>query len=653
MLLKFRGGLNSLPVTILLGLLIAAFAIFGVGPGILNGSNSVIATVGETDVPFVRYYNRVLQEAQQAQLQLQGANLPQDEIIRLLNIDQRILQQMIAEATVEEHMRELGLRATDDQIVEAIRDIDAFKLAGSLNATNIELALRNNNLDRQDLEDIISNGVAQDQLFGAMREVKPVPRTLANELYTYQAERRWATLVSFKASDIEEITPATDEELMASYEDSKTNYMTNELRSYNYLVVSPDAFLDQVEITEEDVQELYDERADDYITPERRNLQQVNFPSKEAADAFIESLTPETNFATRGAATSDFTETEINIGEQSARDLESDFNTEAAEAVFALEKDGISAPIEALGRWNVFKVLNITEGSTTPLETVRATLEVDAKREKAIDLIYDFMPDLEDALAAAATIQEAIDSPTIKERNLPLTVASVTNVDQRGLGRGDERLITQSDEFRINATIFNEEADVGRISDANDLDASNRDRGTFWTEVVSVTEPEQKPFEEVKANVRSAWEAQQKQTKAGELADAALERIKAGEDPEMVAAELGGTSLEAKNVSRTSDPNSLSGLADNIRNIIFELDLNSVETDRSSDGDGYVVVRVDTITPGQPASNADAVNTLYTSLQTQFENELFQQYQDYLRARYTIDVNDQLRRVQFRGEGPQ
>jgi peptidyl-prolyl cis-trans isomerase D len=226
-------------------------------------------------------------------------------------------------------------------------------------------------------------------------------------------------------------------------------------------------------------------------------------------------------------------------------------------------------------------------------------------------------------------------------------------VDQRGLGRGDERLITQSDEFRINATIFNEEADVGRISDANDLDASNRDRGTFWTEVVSVTEPEQKPFEEVKANVRSAWEAQQKQTKAGELADAALERIKAGEDPEMVAAELGGTSLEAKNVSRTSDPNSLSGLADNIRNIIFELDLNSVETDRSSDGDGYVVVRVDTITPGQPASNADAVNTLYTSLQTQFENELFQQYQDYLRARYTIDVNDQLRRVQFRGEGPQ
>ncbi|UTW54034.1 SurA N-terminal domain-containing protein [Kordiimonas sp. SCSIO 12610] len=653
MLLKFRGGLNSLPVTILLGLLIAAFAIFGVGPGILTGSNTVIATVGETDIPNVRYFSRVQQEAQQAQLQLQGANLPQDEIIRLLNIDQRVLQQMIAEATVEEHMRELGLRATDEQIVEAIRDVDAFKLAGSLSASNIELALQNNNLNRDDLEELLSKGVTQQQLFGAMRETKPISRVLANELYTYQAERRWATLITFKASDITEITPATDEQLMESYEATKTNYMTNELRTYNYLVVTPDLFLDQVEVTEDDILALYDERADEYVIPEKRTVQQVNFPSEEAAQAFIDSLTAETDFAARGAASSDFTEAEINLGEQSLRNLEVDFNDATAQAVFGLENDGITIPLEALGRWNVFKVTNITEGNTTPLESVREALETDAKREKAIDLVYDFMPDLEDALASAATIQEAINTPLIKERNLPLTVASVTGVDQRGLGRGGERLITQSDEFRINATIFNEEADIGRISDTNDLDASNRDRGAFWTEVVTVAEPEQKPFEEVKADVRSAWDAQQKQTKAGELADNAIERIKAGEDAETVAADLNGTSLEAKSVSRTNDPNSLSGLAANIRGMIFDLNLNAVETDRSADGDGYVVVRVDRINPGQPADNATAVNTLYSEIQDQFETEIFLQYERYLREKYTIDVNDQLRRIQFRNESAQ
>ncbi len=653
MLLKFRGGLNSLPVTILLGLLIAAFAIFGVGPGILTGSNTVIATVGETDIPFLRYLNRVQQEAQQAQLQLQGANLPQDEIIRLLNIDQRILQQMIAEATVEEHMRELGLRATDEQIVEAIRDVDAFKLAGALNATNIQLALQNNNLGRDDLEDLLSKGVTQQQLFGAMRETKPISKTLANELYTYQAERRQATLVTFKASDIAELDPATDEQLLESYEATKTNYMTNELRTYNYLIVSPDLFLDQVEITEDDIVALYDERADDYIIPERRTLQQVNFPSKEAAQTFIDSLTPETDFAARAAASSDFTASEINIGNQSKRDVEVDFNVETADAVFALENGAVSMPLDTLGRWNVFKVTNVTEGSSTPLESVRSTLEADAKREKAIDLVYDFMPDLEDAIATAATLQEAIDSPLIQERNLPLTIASVTGVDQRGLGRSGERAITQSDEFRINATIFNEEADIGRVSDTNDLDASNRDRGAFWTEIVSVTDPEQKPFEEVKPDVRNAWNSQQKQTKAGELADAALARIQAGEDAETVAAELNGTSLEAKNVSRTNDPNSLSGLAANIRNMIFDLNLGAIETDRSADGDGYVVVRVDTITPGQPANNAGAVNTLYSEIQNEFESEIFLQYERYLRDKYTIDINDQLRRIQFRNESAQ
>jgi hypothetical protein len=653
MLLKFRGGLNSLPVTILLGLLIAAFAIFGVGPGILTGSNTVIATVGETDIPFVRYLNRVQQEAQQAQLQLQGANLPQDEIIRLLNIDQRILQQMIAEATVEEHMRELGLRATDEQIVEAIRDVDAFKLAGALSATNIQLALQNNNLGRDDLEDLLSKGVTQQQLFGAMRETRPISKTLANELYTYQAERRQATLVTFKASDIAELTPATDEQLLESYEATKTNYMTNELRTYNYLIVSPDLFLDQVEVTEDDIAALYDERADDYIIPERRTLQQVNFSTKDAAQNFIDGLTPETDFAARAAASSDFTASEINIGNQSKRDVEVDFNVETADAVFALENGGISIPLDTLGRWNVFKVTSVIEGSSTSLESVRTTLEADAKREKAIDLVYDFMPDLEDAIATSSTLQEAIDSPLIQERNLPLTIASVTGVDQRGLGRSGERAITQSDEFRINATIFNEEADIGRVSDTNDLDTSNRDRGAFWTEIVSVAEPEQKPFEEVKLDVRNAWNTQQKQTKAGELADAALARIQNGEDAEKVAAELNGTSLEAKNVSRTNDPNSLSGLAANIRNMIFDLNLGAIETDRSADGDGYVVVRVDNINPGQPASNAEAVNTLYSEIQNEFESEIFLQYERYLRDKYTIDINDQLRRIQFRNESAQ
>jgi peptidyl-prolyl cis-trans isomerase D len=429
--------------------------------------------------------------------------------------------------------------------------------------------------------------------------------------------------------------------------------MTNELRTYNYLIVSPDLFLDQVEVSEDDIQALYDERADEYVVPERRIIQQVNFPSKEAADEFISGLTPETDFAARGAASSDFTVSEINIGNQSRRDMEVDFNNASADAVFTLETDGVSEPIESLGRWNVFKVGAITEGTTTTLESVRVTIEADAKREKAIDLVYDFMPDLEDALASAATIQEAIDTPLIKDRNLPLTIASVTSVDQRGLGRGGERLVTQSDEFRVNASIFNEEADIGRISDTNDLDASNRDRGSFWTEVVTVADPEQKPFEEVKADVRSAWEAQQKQIKAGELADTAIARINAGEDPEVVAAELNGTSLEAKNVTRTNDPNSLSGLAANIRSMIFDLELGSIEADRSSDGDGYVVVRVDTINPGQPASNAEAVNTLYGQIQQQFEGEVFLQYEKYLREKYTIDVNDQLRRIQFRNESVQ
>ncbi len=102
MLLKLRGGLDHFLVTILLGVLIAAFAIWGVGPGMLNSATNTVATVGSTDVPTAKYVNAVQRRAQNLQQQF-GGQFDTAQIINLMRIDQQILNQMVAEAAVKEH----------------------------------------------------------------------------------------------------------------------------------------------------------------------------------------------------------------------------------------------------------------------------------------------------------------------------------------------------------------------------------------------------------------------------------------------------------------------------------------------------------------------------------------------------------------------
>jgi hypothetical protein len=646
MLLKFRGGLNSLPVMILLGLLIAAFAIFGIGPGILSGPSNVIASVGETDVPFATYVRNVQQEAQQTQIQF-GANVSQDELIRLLNLDQRVLQQMIVDASIEEHTRELGLRATDEQVIDGIREIDAFRLAGALNISSIQVALQNNNLGADDLEDLIGKGVTREQLLSAMIDVKPIPKSLANELFTWQDERRQATLITLKASEITDVADPTEEELLAAYDASKESYMSNEIRSYNYLVVTPDLFMSKVEISEEELLDAFAIREDEYITPERRTILQANFPTATAANAFVDAVNAGATFTEKAVELTDFSATELELGTFTKRELTEEIDDVSADAAFAVELNGISAPVARLGSWNVFSATSIQAGTNQTFDDVKVLIEADLMQEKATDLMYDFLPDLEDVIASEATLADVIASPSLEGR-VDLTVATVSGTDRQGRDRAGNQVITQSDEFRIMSELFREETEIGQLSDPFDLDLSNRDRVTFFTELVAITEPEQKEYSEVASTVRAAWINQQKQNKAGEIADQALERLKAGEDAEEIAAELGGTSLAANNVSRSNDPASASGLAANIRSLIFELPINNPAVERSADGDGYVIVRTDAVRPGEPARRIDQVDQLYTQLQQQFEGELLQQYQTYLSKRYKPEVRDHLRELQFR-----
>ncbi|WP_417448949.1 SurA N-terminal domain-containing protein [Kordiimonas sp.] len=642
MLFNLRGALDSIFVKVLLGLLIAAFAIWGIGPGMLAGSTRTVAKVGETEVSTQVYANAVQRQAQQLQQQF-GGQMTSEQIIQVMNLDQQVLGQMVSDAAVAEHMRNMGLRATEIQLAKEIRSFEAFQAPdGSFSPEMMERALQSAGFSKSELYSDLRRSIARNQLMGSLDGGKLLPRAFAEELYVWQAERRRAAMINFSASDITSIAAASTEELEAYYEASKANYMTPERRSYRYIMLTPAQFTDKVELIEDDIIAAYDSRRDEFVKPETRSLLQVSFPSEEAASEFIASVKGGADFVTAGAEATEFTQSEITLGANSYEDLRTSFDSDTAEAVFALETGALTSPIEGIAGWSVFKVDAVTPGNTVGIDDARAEIEASLREEHAIDLMFDFLPDLEDAIAEDGSL-----APVAAKLELPL--ATVTAIDTQGRNPSGEQVVTQQNEYAVMQEAFRLE--TGIEPEVKDLDPRDNTKGVYLVELAEVQEPVQQSFEDVSPQVRTAWQAEERQRQAAVIAEQAKTRLMAGEDAEKIADELGGTSFDAKNVTRTADGNS--GLSQNIRSLIFDLPLGEIDAERAADGNGYVVVRVDSIMPGEPASNAVAVDRLYEQLVAQYQNELIQAYQSHLLDIYEPEVNRNIVQQLFRSQAEQ
>lgn len=643
MLLKTRGGLESPFVKILLGLLIGAFAIWGIGPGMLSGNTQSVATIGETTVPTQQFANAVQRRAQQLQTQF-GGQLSADQIIQMMQLDRQVLSQMVQDAAITENARELGLRATHAQVAAELRTYEAFQTPdGSFSPQMVDQALRQAGITQKELNTDVARMITRGQLVESMIAGQDLmPRALAEELYVWQAERRRATMINLSARDITDVPEPTDEDLQTYYENNQAAYMTPERRTYNYILLTPEQFTEEVQLSEEDLRAAYHYRSDDYIQPELRAIQQVSFPSHDTAKNFIQRVQSGEDFVSIGAEMSAFAAEELTLGDNSFHDIQTDFDAATAEAVFALESGAVSEPIEGLAGWNVFKVTSITAGEEKSFEDVRASLEADLRREAAIDLMYDFLPDLEDAIAEDGVLTAAASK-------LNLSLATVAEIDAQGTGPDGQAKVTQQIEYTIMSEAFRLEA--GMEPELKDIDPADSTKGVYLVEVTDIKSPEAQAFEAVRSKVSTAWMQERQQEKAGELAEAAKVRLEAGEDAEALADELGGVSYTAKNVARTAEGSS--GLASNIRRLIFELGANQIDAERAADGDGYVVVRVDTITPGDPAANPEKVDELYAGLQNQFQDEIFVQYQSMLLNKYKPEINTPVVNQLFRRDADQ
>ncbi|WP_179380401.1 peptidylprolyl isomerase [Jannaschia marina] len=472
---------SNVVVWAILGLLILAMGGFGATG--FGSSLSSVASVGDRDIT-VQQYADALQAEQSRVGQQFGTRLTMQQM-QVFGLDRAVMERLLAGAALAEEAERLGLSVGDAQVARRIRENPAFGgLAGGFDREGYAFALDRAGLTEQAYEAQVRDEIAREILQAAIVGGTAAPATYVDTLTRYVAETRDVTLATVTEADLQagEVAP-TEDDLRTFYDENPDAFEVPELRAITYAWVTPDMILDDIENDEDQLRQAYDERAADYIQPERVLAERLAFSDEAAAEAARAAIEAgETTFDAlveeRGLTLEDVDQGEL------ARDGLSDA---VAEAVFALEEPGIAGPVPTALGPALYRVNALLAASEVPFEEVRDDLAAEVGLDSARRRIEATREELDDLLASGATLEELAEGSEMELGTLRWDAADAS--------QGAD--IAAYDAFR-------NVAEVAAVGDFPELEELS-DGGLFALRLDEVIAAQVPPFEDVQAEVEAAW----------------------------------------------------------------------------------------------------------------------------------------------------
>src|SRR5229473_980880 len=210
--------------------------------------------------------------------------------------------------------------------------------------------------------------------------------------------------------------------------------------------------------------------------------------------------------------------------------------------------------------------------------------------------------------------------------NLKVTKVADVGANGRDLAGKDVELPPPGAE--ILRTAF--ATDAGQTSQLNEMSEA----GYYLVQVDKVTQAAFKPLDAVKADAIKLWQDDKRNAALESLAKAMTDAVNGGQKlAEIAAAHKIPTFTSAPLQRAHGDENVPAALVAKI----FETDAGKAAFARGSDG--YAVAQVKAVEPADPSKDSDAVQRLSQQLTPSLREDLLQQFDQALRERYPVSVD--------------
>lgn len=333
------------------------------------------------------------------------ASLLDDNLLRKAALDNLIDRTLLLQGA-----RQAGMDVSDASLDQLILQSPAFQIDGKFNAGRFDQVLQQQGLNRLQFRERLRQDVLVSQLQAALAASSFVTDAELQAFVSLDKQTR-----DFASQTIEADLSAvelTDEELKAYYDSHAERFMSQEQVVIEYVELNKERFFADATADDAELQELYQKEIAN-LAEQRRSahiLLEVNDElSEEQARARLEAVLE------RLKQGEDFAK----LAEEISQDLGSAsmggdlgfagpgvFDPEFEQALYALKKDEVSAPVRTAFGWHLIKLLDVQSPEVPSFASLKDKLERDVKARQVEQRFVEVVKELEEASFEASDLSQ-------------------------------------------------------------------------------------------------------------------------------------------------------------------------------------------------------------------------------------------------------
>ena len=619
MLDALRRGANSWVLKPLLILLVLAFVVWGVADVFTGGGRSTsIASVGSTEISAEEYqstYGAVMNN-----LARRFGRRPTAEEARLRGIDRAVLEDLVNGATLDQQVAKLGLAMPQSAIAAAIEKAPGLQGPdGKFDRPSFDNFLREIGYNERAYLNLRRREELRQQLTQPLFQDLPISSTLTGFVHQWREETRTVQYFTVDGASQVKLGEPDDAKLKEVYDAQSRIFVTPEYRHVVVLALPAAEVAKNLEVAEDDIRKAYDADKASSEVPEKRRILQIPYKDAAAVEAAAKAIAGGKSFAD-AAKDAGATDKDIDLGLITRTDM---FDPAIADAAFKLEKGKVSAPVTGRFSTVLLQATEIEAARTRTLDERRQEIRDKLAATRSNETLRRLHDAIDDGRAAGRPLLEIAESVKLK---------AFDNAQIDRLGRKPDGTpgYTGPDLQKVMRAAF--EGKPGVEIEPIDLE----DGGYVWVDVIGVTEEKQRPFEDVKEDVKKVWQRDEISRLSAELVGKLIERADKGETLTALAKEVGSKLVTSKPMKRFGSDQ---GVPPALIQRAFSVGVGTRASVDTGDGVQRVVFRLVEVTrPAEPTKEQAA--EIATQLRGELQQDSVQSYVLALRERYGVKINE-------------
>ena len=398
MLNVIRNLVKSIAGKILLLVMVASFAVWGMGDLLRSGDSGLVAIVGNQKITINEFYYQFQKKLNELNQSLEK-KLTEEEAHNQ-QITYLVLNEMVYGKMIQEFAEKNSIYLSDNIIKKAIISIPQFHDEdGNFNKILFDNAIINNFNSEEEFTDEISKIFLNNLLFESFTIPTQLNKDISNLFYDYEAETRNVLYFNINDSFIK-MSQETDNGALEFYNKNKNDYLINKKIKTRYIKANPNTFDLLVSVTDEEIETFYNENIDTYTVNETREIEIINTNTVNQANKIIEII------ANENELTKYLDQVDLSISKLENVKI-NDFDKEISDNIFNNPVGVLSNPvnIEGLGYFvikinkiNSAKTVSLDEGSDEIIETI--------KNEKSYKLFLENVDLIEELNLTGSTLDD-------------------------------------------------------------------------------------------------------------------------------------------------------------------------------------------------------------------------------------------------------